>query len=66
MDAYDKDGIDKVEFYIDKKLKSTDTTEPYAWTWDERAFGSHMIKVKAYDNVGNSNTARIRVLIFNR
>ena len=66
VDAYDKDGIDKVEFYIDKKLKSTDTTEPYAWTWDERAFGSHMIKVKAYDNVGNSNTARIRVLIFNR
>jgi len=66
VDAYDEDGIDKVEFYIDKKLRATDTTEPYTWTWDERAFGSHMIKVKAYDNAGNSNTARIRVWIFNK
>ncbi|GAH56470.1 unnamed protein product, partial [marine sediment metagenome] len=28
--------------------------------------GSHMIKVKAYDNADNSNTARIKVLIFNK
>jgi hypothetical protein len=66
VDAYDEDGIDKVEFYIDKKLKSTDTNEPYTWTWDERAFGFRMIEVKAYDNADNSNTARIRVLIFNK
>ena len=64
--AYDKEGIDRVEFYIGKKLKATDTTEPYTWTWDERAFGSRMIEVKAYDNAGNSNTAKIRVLIFNK
>jgi len=66
VDAYDKGGIDRVEFYINKKLKSTDTTEPYTWTWDERVFGSRMIKVKAYDNTGNSNIAKIRVLIFNK
>lgn len=66
VDASDESGINKVKFYIDKKLKATDTTEPYTWTWDKRAFGFHMIKVKAYDNAGNSNTARIRVLIFNR
>ena len=66
VDAYDEDGTDRVEFYIDKKLKSTDTTEPYTWMWDERAFGFRMIEVKAYDNADNSNTARIRVLIFNK
>jgi len=66
VDAYDEDGIDKVEFYIGKKLKSTDTTEPYTWTWGERAFGFRMMEVKAYDNVGNSNTAIIGVLIFNK
>ena len=66
VNAYDEDGIDKVEFYIDKKLKATDTTKPYTWTWDKRSFGSHMIEVKAYDNADNSNTARIRVLIFNK
>ena len=65
VDAYDKDGIDRVEFYINKKLKATNTTEPYTWMWDERAFGFRMIEVKAYDTAGNSNTARIRVLIFN-
>ena len=66
VDAYDENGIDRVKFYIGKKLKVTDTTEPNSWLWDERAFGSHMIEVKAYDNAGNSNTARIRVLIFNK
>ena len=66
VDAYDKDGIDKVEFYIDKKLKATDTTEPYTWMWDERAFGSRMIEVKAYDNAGNTNVDQMKVLIFNR
>ena len=66
VDASDEVGMDRVEFYINKKLKATDTTEPYTWMWDERAFGSRMIEVKAYDNAGNSNTAKIRVLIFNK
>ena len=61
VDAYDEDGIDKVEFYIDKKLKSTDTNEPYAWTWDENTFGKRIIRVTACDNAGNSVSDEITV-----
>ena len=64
VDAYDEDGIDKVEFYIDKKLKSTDTNEPYTWTWDERAFGKRTIRVTAYDKAGNSASDEIEVWKF--
>ena len=52
-EAYDEDGIDRVEFYIDNKLKATDSTEPYGWTWNEFAVGKHTIKVVAYDNAEN-------------
>jgi len=46
-------GIDYVEFYVDGKLKSTDITPPYSWEWSETTFFQHVIKVIAYDNVGN-------------
>lgn len=50
-------GIDKVEFYIDNKLKNVDETEPYSWTWDEKVtFFPYEIKVIAYDSAGNQNS----------
>ena len=33
-DATDDNGINKVEFYLDSDLKSTDTSSPYSWSWD--------------------------------
>ena len=45
---------EKVEFYIDGVLKATDTSEPYNWTWDQKTFGRHIIKVVAYDFEGHS------------
>ncbi|MBC7080830.1 MAG: right-handed parallel beta-helix repeat-containing protein [Thermoplasmatales archaeon] len=58
-------GVAKVEFYIDNVLKSTDTSAPYSWTWDERAIGMHEIKVIAYDSSGQTAEDRISVTIIN-
>jgi len=55
-------GIDRVEFYIDDDLKSTDSTEPYSWLWDEQQlFFLYTIKVVTYDCIGNSDYDDIRV-----
>jgi len=45
------DNIDKVEFYIDGILRSTVTSEPYKWMWNEKTpfRFKHKIKVIAYD-----------------
>ena len=58
-------GIDRVEFYIDSELKSTDTTAPYEWNWDETVFFTHSIEVKAYDAAGHMDTSSKNVRIFN-
>jgi PKD repeat protein len=60
----DQIGIDKVEFYIDNKLTATDTSPPYSWTWDKRAFFRHTIRVTAYDIAGNNASKEITVLKF--
>jgi outer membrane protein assembly factor BamB len=57
-------GIDRVEFYIDDKLKATDTEAPYQWTWNTPAFFKHTIKVIAYDTSGKSTTKSIDVSKF--
>jgi large repetitive protein len=53
-------GIDRVEFSIDGKLKSTDTEAPYSWIWS-LGFFKHTITVTAYDSVGDKATASIQV-----
>ena len=47
VEAYDEDGISKVEFYVDNKLKSIDNSSPYEWIWNEFAIGKCEIKVIA-------------------
>jgi len=53
----DISGIERVEFYIDRKLQSTDTSAPYTFRWKRdrlRLFvHCHIIKVNAFDNAGN-------------
>jgi hypothetical protein len=46
-------AIEKVEFYIDDILRSTDTMEPYMWRWDEQMSFRHTIEVLAYNSNGN-------------
>jgi hypothetical protein len=55
-------GINRVAFYIDDELRSTDTTAPYAWLWSDRGhFFRYAIKVIAFDNVGNQKSAEIKI-----
>jgi len=63
--AYDEEGIERVEFYVDDVLKSTDYDEPYSWLWNEFVIGWHEIRVVAYDNSGKEGEDEIDVIIFN-
>jgi len=65
VDSYNLESeIDYMGFYIDKELKSTDTTEPFSWIWDEKSFGKRRLKIVAYDNVGNTNSDELLVWRF--
>ena len=59
-----KTNGERVEFYIDGKLKYNDNEQPYSWLWNEFAIGNHEIKVKAYDE-RNEAMDEISVLIYN-
>jgi len=64
--ASDNVGVTKVEFYLDGALQSTDTTSPYAWSWDTTSTtnASHSLTAKAYDaalNVGTSTAVSVTV-----
>jgi uncharacterized repeat protein (TIGR01451 family) len=65
-EASDEDGeITNVEFFIDNEFKYKDTEAPFYWNWNEKAFGRHEIKVKAYDNNGNTAEEKIEIFIIN-
>lgn len=58
--------IDKVVFSIDGDEKYTDDEGPtYQWTWDEKIFGKHTIKVAAYHNDKLLDDDEIKVRILN-
>lgn len=64
--ASDNVGVTKVEFYLDGALQSTDTTSPYAWSWDSTTASnaSHTLTAKAYDaanNIGTSSAISVTV-----
>jgi hypothetical protein len=40
--------VEKIEFYVDNKLMSTDETEPYTWLWSGSPGIGHTLKVVAY------------------
>jgi len=62
---YGQDGsAEKIEFYIDGELRATKTQEPFIWTWSERTFGKHTIKIIAYDFEGSSVSKEIEVYKF--
>jgi hypothetical protein len=65
VDAYSKEGIEHVEFYIDDELRYVDEEYPYEWLWDEFAIGSYEIKAIAYDDKGRGSTDELKVIIFN-
>jgi RHS repeat-associated protein len=62
--AGDDVGVTKVEFYVDKQLRATDTTAPYNFSWntldpDKTAYdGSHFVTSKAYDADDQSTSSQ--------
>jgi hypothetical protein len=54
-------GINRVEFYVDGKLKGNDTVKPYTFDWRDFRCGTRSLKAVAYDNDGNSATAELPV-----
>jgi len=56
VEAADRSGIDRVEFYINDTLRHTATAEPWLWSFPVPATpgASHTIRVVAYDGAGNS------------
>ena len=57
-------NVERVEFYVDGKLKYTDEEKPYEWLWNEFAFGSHEIKIVGYGK-GEEREVVKDVIIFN-
>jgi len=45
--------VEKVEFYIDNELRATVEQTPFSWTWNEKVFGEHTIKIIAEDDEGH-------------
>jgi hypothetical protein len=56
--------VEKVEFYIDDELRSSDCIVPYEWLLDETIFFDHTIAAVAYDVVGHTATDEIVIMIF--
>lgn len=61
--ATDDIGIQKVEFYFDGVLQTSDTTFPYQFVWN--TYGSsnapHTLLAKAYDTANHTTNAQITV-----
>jgi hypothetical protein len=69
VSANDDSGIDKVEFYINDKLKSTDDSFPYTWLWittdGHYPDDEYTIKIVAIDMNGNEKSDEISVTLDN-
>ena len=66
--ATDNVGVTKVEFLLDGAVQATDTTSPYAWSWNTTTAtnGTHTLAAKAYDAANNSATsASVSVTVSN-
>ncbi|MFY0522719.1 Ig-like domain-containing protein [Archangium gephyra] len=57
--ASDSIGVARVELYVDGALLGTDTSAPYAVSWDSTtvADGAHSLTARAYDHVGRMGTS---------
>jgi hypothetical protein len=63
VDAYDENGINRVEFWLDEVLVYTDYTIPYVYYvyTPDLVDGPHSLTIIVYDNAGNH---RVEVCIF--
>lgn len=60
-EALDNKKVEKVEFFIDGTMVSTDTTEPYEHVWHSgfRKDVNHTVYAKAFDASNNSSSSEL-------
>ncbi|MFC2164892.1 Ig-like domain-containing protein [Acidobacteriota bacterium] len=65
VNVKDDVGVKKVEFYLDQKLKKSDSNAPFIWLWDSTSTSSgfHTLKVKAFDTIDQTDVDSIRVKV---
>jgi subtilisin family serine protease len=58
-DANDNQAVARVEFYVDGTLLGTDTSAPYAVSWNSlyATDGAHTLSTKVHDPAGNVGTS---------
>ncbi len=66
--ATDNQSVNRVEFYLDNTLLFTDTSSPYSYSWNSitATDGSHSLKAKAIDGIGNNVTSAISITVVNK
>ena len=57
--ASDNIGVDRVEFLLDGALLGSDTSAPYAYSWNSSTAsnGAHALQARAVDLVGNTGSS---------
>jgi hypothetical protein len=63
--ADDKDDIEKVEFWVDGKLKSTVSEAPYTFNWNTQAYqqgSAHRCNAVVYDESSVTDEDTVRVI----
>lgn len=65
--ASDNVGVSKVEFYVNGSHHATDTSAPYAYSWNTTVIpnGSYKLDAKAYDAAGNTSISSVTVSVLN-
>jgi len=65
-DASDDNGVNKVEFFVDGTLLSSDTISPYSYSWDTPSSdGTYSISVTVTDTDTNTASDSISVIVNN-
>jgi C1A family cysteine protease len=60
--VFDKgSGIQKVDIFVDNKLKASLTNQPFEWYWNTLSIGNHELTIKAVDYSGNQNEKSVDV-----
>ena len=64
-DVYDPDGsISRVEFYVDKQLLGTITSQPYEFLWQTPPVGEHTITITAIDDMNGVSSVSANIVVF--
>lgn len=67
VDATDNAGVARVELWVNNTNIATDTSSPFAFSWDTAGApnGTAKVEARAYDTNGNLSTASISVNVSN-